>query len=211
MEGQVLKIVILNGSLKKPKTVSNTDHLAWMLRAKIAGIDKKINIKFVRLNSMRIATSIKHDEGKDDAWPKIEKLILESDIVVFASPVWWGSKSSLIQSVIERLDAINEDVLAGGDNPLYGKVAGILATGSEDGAQAIYKDLAGTLSFMGFTIPPEAGAYWVGEMGILDADPIKKMNDNDSLKEQVGIMARNLIYYAKLLKENEVSKLGSFK
>ena len=54
--------------------------------------------------------------------------------MLFATSIWWGNRSSLMQRVIERMDAFDEAYIAGGRSALYNKVAGIVITGSEDGA-----------------------------------------------------------------------------
>jgi multimeric flavodoxin WrbA len=51
-----------------------------------------------------------------------------TDIVVFATPVWWGIQSSLIQRVIERLDEIHDEIMESGKSKLTNKVAGIIVT-----------------------------------------------------------------------------------
>jgi hypothetical protein len=41
-------------------------------------------------------------ESDDDEWPEIADKLRKADIVIFATPIWWGQRSSLIQRVIER-------------------------------------------------------------------------------------------------------------
>jgi multimeric flavodoxin WrbA len=50
--------------------------------------------------------------GQGDAWPGILEKVLASDIVVFATPIWWGGHSSETQRVIERLDEIHDDIVS---------------------------------------------------------------------------------------------------
>ena len=44
-------------------------------------------------------------------WPAILEKILDSDIIIFATPIWWGIQSSLIQRVIERLDELHDEIM----------------------------------------------------------------------------------------------------
>jgi hypothetical protein len=46
----------------------------------------------------------------------------------------------------------------------YGEV-GVLVTGNEDGGKHCAAPMLYALSHIGFTIPPQADAYWVGEAG----------------------------------------------
>jgi hypothetical protein len=47
------------------------------------------------------------------------------------------------------------------DQPIaYGKVAGVIVTGNEDGAHHVISEIAGGLIDIGFTIPGQAWTYW---------------------------------------------------
>ena len=70
-----------------------------------------------------------------------------------------------MQRIIERLDSLDEEYIASGRSALYNKVAGVVVTGSEDGALSTIGSIQMVLTFMGFTLPPECAAYWVGEVG----------------------------------------------
>ena len=76
-------------------------------------------------------------EAAEDDWPDLVTRIKTADIVLFCTPIWWGGRSSLMQRVIERLDALDEEYSATGRSAIKGKVAGIVITGSEDGALSV--------------------------------------------------------------------------
>ena len=137
----------------------------------------------------------------------VEK-IKAADVVIFATPVWWGGRSSLMQRVIERFDALDEEYHASGRSALYNKVAGIVVTGSEDGALQTMGSIMMVLMWMGFTLPPECAAYWVGEVGFPPADDREKRLRNKATKNMAKNMARNLVYYAQLLKEHPLTMKG---
>ena len=61
----------------------------------------------IRLVDYDIPAGTKSNMGKGDDWPRILEKILASDIIVFATPIWWGIQSSLMQRVIERLDELS--------------------------------------------------------------------------------------------------------
>lgn len=47
------------------------------------------------------------------------------------------------------------------DRPVaYGRVAGVVVTGNEDGAHHVISEITGALGDIGFTIPPQAWTYW---------------------------------------------------
>src|SRR5262249_27583249 len=78
--------------------------------------------------------------------------------------------------------------------------AGVVITGSEDGAQAVLGSILEVLTFMCFTIPPECCAYWVGEVGkpVSEETALRRMSQ--ATKHMAMNMARNLMYYGQLLR-----------
>jgi hypothetical protein len=107
-----------------------------------------------------------------------------------------------MQRVIERLDAFDEEAHASGRSALYNKVAGIVITGSEDGALSVMGSLMMVLTWMGFTLPPECCTYWVGEVGFPPAEDRERRLKNPAVAAMAQNMARNLVYYAQLLKKH---------
>ena len=106
-----------------------------------------------------------------------------------------------MQRVIERMDALDEEYIANGRSALYNKVAGIVITGSEDGALSTMGTIMMVLTWMGFTLPPECAAYWVGEVGNPPSEDAAKRRANTATQHMAKNLARNLVYYAQLLKQ----------
>ena len=197
-----IRLLILNGSLKPEEKVSNTEELAGMLLDSMWKQDANMSAEIVRLHDLEIPHGIEHREpGKDD-WPKLEAKILDADIIVFASPVWWGGHSSHIQQVFERIDSLDEDYIETGRSLLYNKVAGVLVTGAEDGGFAVMSRIVGVLTWLGFTLPPECGAYWTGEVGNPAENPVAVMAKSEAVNKMVDTMARNLVAMAQELKRH---------
>lgn len=193
-----LKVVVLNGSLKHAPDTSNTEELAQLVLENMK--DHKVKSEIIRLADKNIPVGLSFRESPDDEWPEIVEKIKAADIVIFATPIWWGGRSSLMQRAIERLDALDEDYIANGRSALLNKVAGVVITGSEDGAQATLGSIMEVLTFMNFTLPPECCAYWVGEVGQPPKEDRQKRLVNEATKHMAMNMARNLVYYAQLLK-----------
>ena len=91
--------------------------------------------------------------------------VLDSEIVILATPIWWGNQSSEIQRVIERLDELHDKVLAGEPSPLEMKVGGIVITGDSDGAEHVIGNLCNFFNAVGLLIPPYAAlsVLWEGQ------------------------------------------------
>lgn len=196
-----LKAIGILGSLK-PKDSgmpSNTEELLGEVFGELTKHD--VETEVVRL----IDHDIKHGLQTDmkDDWQGILNKIIEADIVVFATPIWWGQPSSLIQKVFERMDQVDNEYMMSGMSPLTHKVAGIVVTGHEDGVQHVVGTLANALTWYGFALPPEMVAYWVGEAGPPMDQDAEKRRKNMATKMMVGTMSKNLYRYAKMIKENK--------
>jgi multimeric flavodoxin WrbA len=196
-----LNVLVLNGSLKHKPDISNTEEVAQSVLDNM-GSSCRIHGEIVRLADQKLPVGLGFRESDDDDWPAIVEKIKRSDIVIFATPVWWGGRSSLMQRVIERFDALDEEYHASGRSALYNKVAGIVVTGSEDGALSTMGSIMMVLTWMGFTLPPECAAYWVGEVGLPPSEDRGRRLKNQATKAMAKNMARNLVYYAQLLKEH---------
>jgi multimeric flavodoxin WrbA len=195
-----LRVVVLNASLKHEPNVSNTGELSELVLANMKAMQPDLETEIVRLADKTIPVGLGYREGDDDDWPGIVAHIKAADIVIFATPIWWGGRSSLMQRVIERLDSLDEEYIASGRSALYNKVAGVVITGSEDGALSTLGTIMMVLTFMGFTLPPECAAYWVGEVGQPTAKDRERRLANQATPHMAMNVARNLLYYAQLLK-----------
>lgn len=198
-----LKAVILNCTLKKSPETSNTRALIDKVVALMEPLGVRSEI--IRVVDHRIPFGVSSDEGDGDEWPRILKQLKAADIVIIGTPIWFGVRSSVAQLVIERLDGTYvEGDPTTGQFPLYGKVAGVIVTGNEDGAHDAAATTLFNLSHLGCTIPPNADCYWVGDAGpgpsYIDAVGDKHMYTNKTAR----YMAHNLVYMATLLKERPI-------
>lgn len=201
MPGQEkLNVLVLNGSLKKGKDISNTEEVVQLALDEMKNLTP-MSSEIIRLADKNIPPGLTFRENKDDEWPKIVEKIKKADIVIFATPVWWGGQSSLMQRVIERMDALDEEYLATGRSALLNKVAGVVITGSEDGAQHTLGNIMDVMSWLNFTFPPQCCAYWVGELGMDPKTDRERRLKNKATQSMAKTMARNLVYYSQLLKK----------
>ncbi|HVS79629.1 MAG TPA: NAD(P)H-dependent oxidoreductase [Candidatus Paceibacterota bacterium] len=201
---ETLNALVLNASLKHEDQQSNTQEAAELV---LSHMKEHANIaaETIRLSDKNIPVGLGFKESDDDDWPAIVEKIKAADIVIFATPIWWGNRSSLCQRIIERMDAFDEEVIAGGRSALLNKVAGIVITGSEDGAQAVLAGIMEVLTFMNFTLPPNCCTYWVGEVGQDSKTDPERRRANASVDHMAQNTAKNLVAVAKLLKANPLS------
>src|SRR5260221_4435354 len=108
-----LNVLALNASLKHEGEVSNPGELASLVHDEIRAL-APINSDHVRLSDATLPVGLGFRESAVDDWPNLVTKIKAADIVLFCTPIWWGGRSSLIQRVIERLDALDEEYSATG-------------------------------------------------------------------------------------------------
>jgi multimeric flavodoxin WrbA len=194
-----LNVLALNASLKHEQTLSNTGELASLVLDEIRAL-APITAHTARLSDAMLPVGLGFREAPADDWPDLVTRIKAADIVLFCTPIWWGGRSSLMQRLIERLDALDEEYSATGRSAIKGKVAGIVITGSEDGALSVMGSIMMVLSFMGFTLPPECTAYWVGEVGQPTSQDRDKRLRNMATMHMAKGLAQSVVYHARLLK-----------
>ena len=202
-----LNVIALNASLKHQPELSNTGELAELVLAEIRAL-APVHADVVRLSDAALPVGLGFREAVEDDWPGLVTKIKAADIALFCTPIWWGGRSSLMQRLIERLDALDEEYSASGRSAIKGKVAGIVITGSEDGALSVMGSIMMVLSWMGFTLPPECAAYWVGEVGQPTSEDRDKRLRNMATMHMAKGLAQNLVYYARLLKAHPQTLVG---
>lgn len=148
-----MQATILLGTLKR-SGLSNTETLCEFLAGRMTRAG--IACETVKLVNFDIPPGTMSDMGVGDEWPGILAKLLASDIVIFATPIWWGGHASLIQRIIERLDELHDSVMEGKPSGLEGKAGGIVITGDSDGAQHIIGSICNFFNAVGLVVPPYA-------------------------------------------------------
>ncbi len=205
-----LKTVFFNGTLTRSPEPSHTEKLINISR----GIMEKhgVDVEVIRSIDHDIAVGVWPDMREHgyetDEWPDIFKRVMDADILVLAGPIWLGDNSSETKKVIERLYACSSILNDQGQYAFYGKAGGCLITGNEDGIKHCAMNILYSLQHLGYSIPPQADAGWIGEAGpgASYGDPDENGQpegfDNDFTNRNTTFMTWNLLHLAKLLKDN---------
>ena len=200
-----LKATYVNCTLKKSPEPSHTQGLVDAS----AGIMRKhgVDVDELRLVDHDVATGVYPDMREHgwetDAWPDLYPGILASDILVVAGPIWLGDNSSVTKQLIERIYALSGMLNDKGQYLFYGRVAGCLITGNEDGIKHCAQNILYSLQHVGYTIPPNADAGWIGEAGPGPSylDPGSGGPENDFTNRNTTFMTWNLMHLARMLKD----------
>jgi multimeric flavodoxin WrbA len=201
-----LRALFVNCTLKRSPSVSHTEGLIDISR-KI--LEKQgVQADVVRAIDRDIATGVWPDMTEHgwatDEWPAIQEQVIAADILVIAGPIWLGDNSSVTKRVIERLYGNSSILNEHGQYAYYGRVGGCLITGNEDGVKHCAMDVLYSLQHLGYTIPPQADAGWIGAAGpgpsYLDVG--SGGPENEFTNRNTTFMTWNLLHFARMLKDS---------
>lgn len=204
--GDRLRAIFLLATLKHKRSGQEFSHTQTLSEVVVECLrDQNVRSEIVRLVDYNIPAGNKSNMGKGDDWPGILKRILASDIIVFATPIWWGNQSSLMQRVIERLDELHNELLDTGKSRLTNKVGGIVITGEEDGEQHITGNISNFFTNMGLLLPPHCAVAYQGEYTRATRNSLlKKFREDENTADAAEKMARYLAFFARLLRDRPI-------
>jgi len=200
-----LRAIYINCTLKRSPEPSNTQGL--MDRSIEVMRRQGVTVDEVRAVDHDIATGVwpdmtEHGWAHDD-WPALQARVMAADILVIGTPIWLGDKSSVCTRVIERLYSGSSELNDAGQYAYYGRVGGCIVTGNEDGVKHCAMNVLYSLQHLGYVIPPQADAGWIGEAGPGPSylDPGSGGPDNDFTNRNATFMTWNLLHAARMLKD----------
>ncbi|GAB0103721.1 flavodoxin family protein [Nocardia sp. JMUB6875] len=209
-----LRALFINCTLKPSPGISNTQGL---IDASARIMEKHgVEVDHIRAVDHDIATGVWPDMtehgAKSDEWPQLQRRVMAADILVVAGPIWLGDNSSVTKRVIERLYANSHLLNEAGQYAYYGRVGGCLITGNEDGVKHCAMNILYSLQHLGYTIPPQADAGWIGEAGPGPSylDEGSGGPENDFTNRNTTFMTWNLLHLARILKDaNGIPAFGN--
>ncbi|ANH39635.1 NADPH-dependent FMN reductase [Nocardioides dokdonensis FR1436] len=200
-----LRAMFVNCTLKRSPDVS---HTGGLIEASADVMRKHgVEVEVLRAVDHDIATGVYPDMTEhgwsSDEWPEIWPRVLASDILVIGGPIWLGDNSSVTKRVIERLYAQSGMLNDQGQSIFYGRVGGCLITGNEDGIKHCAQNVLYSLGHLGYTIPPQADAGWIGEAGPGPSylDEGSGGPENDFTNRNTTFMTWNLLHTARMLQQ----------
>ena len=200
-----LSALFINCSLKPSREPSNTEALMRVSQGVMAA--NGVSIETIRAADLDIPPGVQPDMREHgfahDDWPEVQARVMAADILVIGTPIWLGDKSSICTRVVERLYGYSGKLNDKGQYAYYGRAAGCVITGNEDGAKHCAMNLLYSLQHLGYTIPPQADAGWVGEAGPGPsyADETSGGAQNDFTQRNTTFAAWNLMHMARMLKD----------
>lgn len=111
--GNLMKAIVLHGSPRKNK---NSDTLAESF-LKGFNVSQKNDIQHFYTNEMNIRpcqgcescfVPLEHYCATEDDMQQIYSAFIEADIIVFATPMYWGYMTAQMKAVMDRMEAITQ-------------------------------------------------------------------------------------------------------
>lgn len=201
-----LKALFLNCTLNRTPVLSHTEGLL-NIAAKIFN-SQGVETKIIRPVDYEIPAGLGLDmsetpEWDKDDWPIIQKEIDACDILIIGTSVWLGEKSSVCNRTLERMYGYTHQFNEKGQYRDYGKVGATLITGNEDGVKHCAMNILFSLSHIGYTVPPQADAGWMGEAGPGPSymDEGSGGPENDFTNRNTTFLVWNCLHLARMLKD----------
>ena len=195
-----LRALALVASLKPSPAPSSSQLLAEQVLEALG--QHGVTGETVRLVDHDIKPGVEADMGEGDAWPALRERMLAADVLVLATPTWVGQMSSVMNRVLERLDAELSHRDDQGRPYTFGKVGVVAVVGNEDGAHKISADLFQGLSDIGFSIPAQASTYWNGE-AMHGTDYLDLDETPAPVAATTATLAANAAHLARLLQSSQ--------
>lgn len=198
-----MRAICLNCTLKPSPQESSTASLSEVLLATLR--EEGVETDEIRLVDHRIDPGVVSEAISDgDEWPAIRERIVAAQILIVATPTWFGQPSSVSKRALERMNALLSETYDDGATPIaYSRVAGVVVVGNEDGAHHVITEICGALIDIGYTIPGQAWTYW--NKGPGPSDEVWLTTDERDWTITTGrTAARNLLAVARALQADPV-------
>ena len=198
-----LRALLVNCTLKPTGQFSHTEKLLEVCRDILAA--NSVPAEMIRAVDHELPPGVypdmtEHGFPRDD-WPALRDKVMAADILVLGTPIWLGEESSVCRRVIERLYGESGNLNQHGQYIYYGRVGACVVTGNEDGVKHCAMTVLYALQHLGYTIPPQADAGWIGEVGpgASYGDEGSGGPQNDFTQRNITFMTWNLLHMARLL------------
>jgi multimeric flavodoxin WrbA len=205
-----IRALYINCSLQKRAEDSHTTRLIEHSAAVMRNAGVQVDIVHALEHHFAFGMSpdmTEHGWERDD-WPAMQKRVMAADILVLGTPIWLGAKSSVCTQVVERLYSNSAKTNDRGQYLYYGKAGGCLITGNEDGVKACSMEILYALQHIGYCVPPQADAGWIGEAGPgpsygdeVDGSDVPAGFGNEFTNKNTTFMTMNLVHMARLLRD----------
>jgi multimeric flavodoxin WrbA len=199
---------------------SGSDHL--LNHALKAAAELGAETKLIRLNELKFRAcegyysksalactwpcSITQMDDKDEMDRVYEAFVHWADAIIVASPIRWGTASSLYFKMAERLNCVQNAITIRNNVLIRDKVAGFIIVGGQDNIQAVAGQMLGFFAELGFIFPQFP--YIAHSRGWSREDMernVEVVRNSAELAEGAGMLAKRCLDLADRLIRSDVS------
>lgn len=154
-----MEILIIQGSARKN---GNTNKI-------VNYIQEKLECDFVDLKNYVISNYDYDSRNKDDDFLPLMREVVEYDLIIFATPIYWYSMSGIMKTFFDRItDCLKIEKETG--RKLRGKAMAMVSCGSDDELKE------------GFAMPFKESALY---LGMTYKGSVHTWIENDTISEEV--------------------------
>jgi len=162
-------------------------------------------------NACIFPCSISERDKEDQMIQIYEKVILWADVVLIATPIRWGSASSLYYKMIQRMNCVQNQTITHNRYLIRDKVASFIITGGQDNVQHVAGELMSFWAQLGFVFGKFPFVGWTrgwyaedteNNYNIMMASLSKSFNNNynQTEKEEVKEVEKSSQMYKDIVK-----------
>jgi nitrite reductase/ring-hydroxylating ferredoxin subunit/multimeric flavodoxin WrbA len=147
--------------------------------------------------------SISEMDKEDQMIEIYRQVIIWADVVIIATPIRWGSASSLYYQMVQRMNCVQNQIITHDTYLIRDKVAALIVTGGQDNVQHVAGELMTFWSQLGFVFGKFPFAGWTRGWYAEDTENnYDKMLNSQQNEQDIEKTIRSAVRMSKLVKEN---------
>jgi nitrite reductase/ring-hydroxylating ferredoxin subunit/multimeric flavodoxin WrbA len=150
--------------------------------------------------------SITQMDPKDQMAAVYEGVVHWADVILVATPIRWGTASSLYHKMVERMNCVQNQITIRDNVLIRDKVAGFVITGGQDNVQAVAGSMLGFFAEIGCVFPPFP--YVAHSRGWSAEDMennVKSVQESAELRAGTQALLERCVELAKRLQQSRLS------
>ena len=149
-------------------------------------------------------TSMDRSDQLDQVY---EMAVHWADVLLIATPIRWGSASSLYYKMVERMNCIQNQITINNKVLIHNKVAAFIITGGQDGIQAVAGHMMLFFGEIGFVVPqfPFIAHSLGWEFEEMDRN-VELVSHSDALRKGACDLAARSVDMARALLERDMTR-----
>jgi len=147
--------------------------------------------------------SISEMDSDDQMIEIYEKMIIWADVVIIASPIRWGSASSLYYKMVQRLNCVQNQMTTFKRLVIRDKIGAFIITGGQDNVQHVAGEMMSFWSQLGFVFGKFPFVGWTRGWYAEDTqNNYQSMNQDQTFKNDIERMVQGAVEMSRIIKRS---------